>query len=253
MNIIRAIVIDDEAPARRKICRFLKNEPDIEVIGESAGGLSAPEMIEREKPDLLFLDVQMPGMDGFEIVEALDSAAMPAIIFITAHDLYAVRAFEVHALDYLLKPFDIARFQKVLDRARAHCQQSLAANFEELLVELRAGDRRPSRLLIQANERAFFVQIEQINWVESARNYVNIHAADGNVHRLRGTIDGLEKRLDPNKFARVNRSHIVNLDSIKELHTWFHGEYRIILTDGTEIMWSRRYFNQSSDAFIKHF
>jgi two-component system, LytTR family, response regulator len=253
MNIIRAIVIDDEAPARRKICRFLKNETDIEVIGESAGGLHALEIIEREKPDLLFLDVQMPGMDGFEIVEALDLAAMPSIIFITAHDLYAVRAFEVHALDYLLKPFDIERFQKVLDRARTHHQQSLAANFEQLLVELRAGDRRPSRLLIQADERAFFLEINQIVWVASAKNYVNINAADGKIYRLRGTIEGLEKRLDPTEFARVNRSHIVNLNSIKELHSWFHGEYRIILTDGTEIMWSRRYFNQSSDAFIKRF
>lgn len=254
MKLMRVMVIDDEAPARRKICRFLKGEADVELIGESSGGAEALEAILREKPDLIFLDVQMPGMDGFEIVEALDPASLPFVVFVTAYDGYALRAFEVCALDYLLKPFDLERFQRVLDRARSRRKESTGENHAigELLNKLRADESRPARLLIQTNERAFLLPVEQINWVESDRNYVSVHAG-GNAYFVRGTIDGLQKRLDPSKFVRVNRSHIVNLDSVKELHPWFHGEYRVILTDGVEITWSRRYLDKSSDIFIKRF
>lgn len=256
MSKIRVLIIDDERPARRKTQRFLESEPDIEIVGEACDGREAIAAIQRERPDLIFLDVQMPGLDGFGVLTALDVQPMPQVVFVTAHDQFALRAFEVHALDYLLKPFDLKRFRKVLSRARAQLQRIGANDLDDrmskLLKEIRAGERYAERLLIKAEERAFFLQVDQICWIEAAKNYVNIHVSD-KAYLLRGTIDGLHKKLDPNRFIRVNRSQIVNIDGIKELQPWFHGEYRIILKDGTEMMWSRRYLDRSSDLFIRQF
>jgi two-component system LytT family response regulator len=253
---IRALIVDDERPARRKIRRFLSIDPDVEVAGESGGGRDAVEAIEREKPDLVFLDVQMPGMDGFSIIDELNVRPMPQIVFVTAHDQFALRAFEVHALDYLLKPFEIERFKQVLDRAKDHLKRAETSRLDErlegLLDELRGKPQYASRFLINSGGRAFFLQTERIDWIESAKNYVNLHSRDQSF-LIRGTIEGLAKKLDPAKFMRVSRSHIVNIDSIKEMQPWFHGEYRIILKDGTEIPWSRRYMDRSSDMFVKQF
>lgn len=255
MSKIRVLIIDDERPARRKIRRFLESEPDIEVVGEACDGREAIAVIQSEKPDLIFLDVQMPGLDGFGVIDAVDAQPMPQVVFVTAHDQFALRAFEVHALDYLLKPFDLARFRKILSHARAQLQRNKTEDMDKmskLLKEIREAERYAERLLINAEERAFFLQVDRINWIEAAKNYVNIHAGN-EAYLLRGTIDGLHKRLDPSKFIRVNRSQIVNIDSIKELQPWFHGEYRIILKDGTAMMWSRRYLDRSSDLFIRQF
>ena len=258
MSKIRVLIVDDERPARRKIRRFLESEPDMEVLGESDGGRGAVSAIRTHQPDLVFLDVQMPELDGFGVVGALHMRLLPQIVFVTAHDQFALRAFEVHALDYLLKPFDQERFRRVLERAREYLARDRREDSEErmnrLLEEVRArgGVRYAERLLINSGERAFFLAVERIDRVEAAKNYVRIHA-EGNAYLLRGTIDGLHRRLDPGRFLRVNRSQIVNIDSIKELQPWFHGEYRIILEDGTELMWSRRYLDRSSDLLIRQF
>ncbi len=255
MSKIRVLIIDDERPSRRKIRRFLESELDIEIVGEAGDGREAIAIIQSEKPDLMFLDVQMPGLDGFGVIDAIDAQPMPQVVFVTAHDQFALRAFEVHALDYLLKPFDLERFRKVLSRARVQLQRNKTDDMDKmskLLKEIRETERYAERLLINAEDRAFFLQVDRINWIEAAKNYVNIHTGN-EAYLLRGTIDGLHKKLDPKRFIRVNRSQIVNIDSIKELQPWFHGEYRIILKDGTEMMWSRRYLDRSSDLFIRQF
>ena len=254
---IRVLIVDDERPARRKIRRFLESESDIEVLGERGGGSEAVEAIQNERPDLVFLDVQMPELDGFGVIAALSMQRLPQIVFVTAHDQFALRAFEVHALDYLLKPFDQDRFRRVLQRARDFLardrREDLDARVNRLLDEVRAGGvRYAERLLINSNGRAFFLQVERIDRVEAAKNYVRIHTGD-NAYLLRGTIEGLHRKLDPSKFLRVNRSQIVNIDSIKELQPWFHGEYRIILKDGTQMMWSRRYLDRSNELFVRQF
>lgn len=257
MTQIRILVIDDERPARRKICRLLETEPDAEVIGECANGLEAVTAIRQMHPDLIFLDVQMPGLDGFGVLAALEREPLPQIVFVTAHDEFALRAFEVQALDYLLKPFDADRFAKVLKRARQQLLHNksdrLEARMRELLAEIKPSSQPLTRLFIQQNERAFFLPVENLCRIEAAKNYLRLFTTNGETYLLRGTIEGILRRLDTAKFVRINRSQIINLDCIKELHPWFHGEYRVVLKDGTETMWSRRYLDRSSDLFIKSF
>lgn len=249
---MRALVVDDERPARRKILRFLAAEPGIEVVGEAANGRSAVEMIQGEKPDLVFLDIQMPGMSGFDVIEALAGRQLPQFIFVTAYDHYALRAFEVHALDYLLKPFDRNRFQRALATAKENLAlrnpRRLNDHLARFLDEVRT-TRCAERLLVSSGDRSFLLPVDHINWIESARNYVKLHAGR-ETYLLRGTVEGLSGRLDPRRFIRVNRSRVVNVDFIKELHRWFHGQYQIILKDDTEIVWSRRYFDNATDSFI---
>jgi two-component system, LytTR family, response regulator len=256
MATIRVLIVDDERPARQKIRRYLGSEPDIEIIGEASGGREAVAAIRDERPDLIFLDVQMPGLDGFGVIASLDINPLPLFVFVTAHDQFALRAFEVSALDYLLKPFDAARFKKVLDRARHYFERAgaggLAEKLNRLLEEVRPAPRYVERLLINAEGRAFLLPVERINWIEAARNYVRVHV-EGDSYLLRGTIEGLHKKLNPSRFARVNRSQVVNLESIKELQPWFHGEYKIILKDGAQINWSRRYIDRSAELFTARF
>ena len=255
MSKIRVIIVDDENPARRKISRFLAGEEDFAVIGEAGTGREAVQVIESAQPDLVFLDVQMPGLDGFGVIEALTVKPLPQIVFITAYDHFALKAFEIHALDYLLKPFDPPRFQKVIDRIRQQFQRQnppdeLSEKLNLLLKELNGRPKYAERLLLHAGERAFLLAVEKIDWIEAARNYVNLHVGQES-YLLRSTIEGLHQKLDPSKFLRANRSQIVNVESIRELQPWFHGEYKIILQDGTEVSWSRRYFDRNSDLFLK--
>lgn len=254
---IRILVIDDERPARRKVCRLLEAEPDADVVGECDNGLAAVEAIHKSRPDLIFLDVQMPGLDGFGVLAALDLNPMPQVVFVTAHDEFALRAFEVHALDYLLKPFDADRFAKVLERARHQLNRNdphgWEARMRKLLADLQPTSQPLTRLFIQQNERAFFLPVENLCRIEAAKNYIHLFTTTGESHLLRGTIEGILRRLDTSKFVRINRSQIVNLDCIAELQPWFHGEYRVLLKDGTEAMWSRRYLDRSSDLFLKSF
>jgi len=255
MSKIRVVIVDDEGPARRKIKRFLAGQPDFEIVGEADTGIDAIETIRSEKPDLVFLDVQMPGLDGFGVIAELDTEPLPLIVFTTAYDQFALRAFEVHALDYLLKPFDQARFKTVLERARQLLQLTRKDDLNEkvfrMLEELRGRPRYAERLLVNSNGRSLLLAVDRIDHIEAARNYVNIHTGNES-YLLRGTVEGIYQKLDPSKFIRANRSAIVNVESIKELQPWFHGEYRIVLKDGTEISWSRRYIDRSSDLFLKN-
>ncbi len=254
MSKIRVVIVDDESPARRKIRRFLANADDFAIIGEAAAGQEAVRLIGEQKPDLVFLDVQMPGLDGFEVIEALPAESLPEIVFTTAYDQFALRAFEVQAFDYLLKPFDQPRFQQVLMRVRARFEQpspeSWQAKVHHLLEELRARPRYGERLLVNHGDRALLLEVEKIKWIEAAKNYVCLHT-ERESYLMRGTIEGLQQKLDPAKFLRANRSQIVNLASIKELQPWFHGEYRIVLKDGTVISWTRTYLDNPPDWLIK--
>ena len=241
---IRALIVDDEPLARERIRDILETDSEIEIIGECAGGEEAIEAIERQTPDLVFLDVEMPGKDGFAVLEELGPDRIPAIIFVTAYDQYAVRAFEVYALDYLLKPFDQERFEKALLRAKAHIQNEKSENITERILsaleEIKSKPVHLERLVIKMNGHVFFVKTDDIDWLEAEGNYVRLHAGKES-YLLRDTISALEGQLDPKRFVRVHRSAIVNVDRIQELQAWFHGEYRIILREGVQLTLSRSY------------
>jgi two-component system LytT family response regulator len=247
---MRVLVVDDEPAARRKVVRFLNDHTDVEIAGEAASGREAVERIAQQRPDLVFLDVQMPDMNGFEVVETLASGDhVPAIVFATAHDEYAVRAFEVSAVDYLLKPFDRERFDRSLERARKSLGESPDAAQSQLLALLdamRGQGQYARRLLVPTEGRAVFVNVAEIVRLEADRNTVTIHSRHG-TFPMRSTLEALERKLDPAQFVRIHRSHIVNMDAVKEIHPWFHGDYKIRLHDGTELMWSRRFAAKRPD------
>jgi two-component system LytT family response regulator len=247
MATIRALIAEDEPLAREKIKTLLESEPEIEIIGECADGRETVSAIARQSPELLFLDVQMPELDGFGVVEAVGAERMPVVIFVTAYNQYALRAFEAHALDYLLKPFDRERFQKALQRAKAQIERARAGALNERLLALLAGLKAEpkvlERLVLKSGGRVFFLRAEEIDWVEAAGNYVRLHAGR-EAHLLRETINGLAAKLDPGQFLRIHRSTIVNLERIKELHPLFHGEYVITRQDGTQLTSSRGYREQ---------
>jgi two-component system, LytTR family, response regulator len=250
---IRALVVDDEPLARERIRALLESEPDIEYVGECANGREAITSIEEMEPDLVFLDVQMPVVDGLGVVEAVGADKMPAVIFVTAYDRYALRAFEVHALDYLLKPFDRQRFQKALQRVRQQLNRDQSVvNVNERLVALleeSQGGRKPlERLVIKNAGRVFFVKTEEIDWIEAASNYVRLHVGK-EAHLLRETMNSLESRMDPQRFLRIHRSTIVNIERIQELQPWFHGDYVVILRDGTQLTLSRGYRQKLQELF----
>jgi two-component system LytT family response regulator len=245
---LQVLVVDDEAPARRKILRLLRADPGIQVVGEADSGESAISAIEKQRPDLVFLDVQMPGADGFDVVRGISSAGakMPRVVFVTAHDRFAVRAFEVHAFDYLLKPVGEDRFREVLRRARDQHSQSgdrTDSRLRGLIDQVLRERGFTERLLIRDETRAYFVPVRDISWIAADRNYLILHCGP-KTHTLRATLDSVEATLDPKLFARVNRSSVVRLDAIRELLPWFHGEYKVILHDKTELRWSRRYVSR---------
>ena len=243
---IKAIIVDDEPPARRNLRALLKAVPDIELVKECGNGRDAVECIRALEPDLVFLDVQMPEMNGFEVLEQLTGQPLPVIIFVTAYDQYALKAFEVSALDYLLKPFDDARFHKALMQARRQIEQQDASELgRKLLTLMGTREVRPdapprylSRLMVKTAGRVIFIRSEEIDWVEAYDNYVRLHIGS-KAHLLRQTMNELEATLNPEQFARIHRSTIVNLDRVKELYTHFNGEHLVILHDGTELKLSR--------------
>ncbi len=249
---IRALIVDDEPLARARLRALLADEPDVEVVGECGDGLEAVAAVQDLTPDLLFLDVQMPTLDGFGVLEALEAGPMPAIIFVTAYDRYALRAFEVHALDYLLKPFDRDRFHKALERARAALDRPGKAEADQrllgLLQDQKKAPRPLERLLIKTAGRVFFLRTEEIDWIEAAGNYVRLHVG-AEAHLLRETMNGLEARLEPARFLRIHRSTIVNVDRIQELQAWFHGDYLVILRGGTQLTLSRGYRHKVQEHF----
>ena len=239
---IRAVIVDDEPLARRRIKRMLARDADVEVVGDCGNGKDAIAAIKTLNPNLLFLDVQMPEVDGFDVLESIGPKRLPFVIFVTAYDQYALRAFEVSAVDYLVKPFDRARFDKALARAKSRLASERGNDFNQqtlaLLEELKARSNHTERLLIKAGGRAFFLKTEEIDWIEAEGKYVRLHAGKES-YLLREAIGSLEAQLDPKKFPRIHRSSIVNIERIRELQPWFHSEYRVILNDGTELMLSR--------------
>lgn len=253
---MRVLIVDDEAPARAKMRRYLAEHPDVEIVGEADDGSTAVERIAELEPDLVFLDVQMPELDGFGVIDTIGVSSMPYVVFVTAFDEHALRAFEVRALDYLLKPFTPERFSAVMDRVRSLFAQSSTTRATELNEKLEAlmtavTTNRPRflrRVLVHHENKAYLIPVERIDRVEADRNYVRLHSG-AKSFTLRGNIGALAERLDPEKFLRINRSEIVRLDAVKELQPWFHGDYRVIMADGTTLMWSRRYRAQSAGEF----
>lgn len=238
--MMRVLIVDDEPPARRKVRRFLENDPEIGEIREAGSGEEAVAAMRSFGPDLVFLDVQMPGIDGFA---ALASAPEPRgfhVIFLTAHEHHALRAFDAEALDYLLKPVDPERFERALERAKEQVR---------LRHEAAPPAPRPAhflrRLLVQTGGREIFLPVERLDWAEADRNYVSLHAGT-EVYTVRSTLESLVQQLDPEQFVRINRSELVNLDRVREMQPWFHGERRIVLKDGRELTWTRRFRAASS-------
>jgi two-component system LytT family response regulator len=245
MNL-RALVVDDEPLARQRIRHLLRRASDIEVAGECANGLEAVKAIEDLAPDLVFLDIQMPELDGFGVVEAIGADRMPPTLFVTAYDQHALRAFEVHALDYLLKPFSPGRFHEALDRARRWCLRPAAGqgpDLEGLLAGLRKERPWVDRLLVKQGDRHVLVRTAALQWIEAEDNYVRLHV-EGTSHLLRQTMTGLLARLDPAQFRRIHRSAIVNLDCIKEFQPWTGGDHLVIMRDGTRLTLSRTFRDQ---------
>ena len=244
MAKIRTLVVDDEPLAREGILIRLRGEPDIDVIGECRNGREGAAAILREAPDLVFLDVQMPRLDGFGVIESVGPKRMPPVIFVTAYDEHAVKAFEVHALDYLLKPIDGARFRDALERARlrvrSHDLEAIGGQLQEMLGALKAGAEHLERLSIKSRGRITFLSVNDIDWIEAADNYVQVHTGRQS-HLVHATLNGLESRLDSRRFLRIHRSAIVNVSRIKELQPLFHGEYTVTLHNGTRLTLSRRY------------
>jgi len=240
----RVLIVDDEPLARERLRRLLESEPSVEVAGECGDGASAVATISATSPDLVFLDVQMPEFGGFEVLEKLSSDKLPAVIFVTAYDQFALKAFEVHAIDYLLKPINPDRLKQALQRALNQIQQQQATDLSRrlaaLLAEVGGGARAPERLAVKSSGKVVFIKVEDIDWVEAADNYVNLHVgAESFLHRE--TMSALESLLPASKFMRISRSTIVNVDRIKELQPLFHGEYSVILRNGARLTLSRSY------------
>jgi two-component system, LytTR family, response regulator len=249
---IRVVIVDDEELARRGVRTRLEKLDDVDIVAECKNGREAVECIRRDSPDLVFLDVQMPGKSGFDVIESIGAHSFPYVIFLTAHDKYATRAFDVRALDYLLKPIDDERFHIALSRARDSLsrdrEHDLSNRLSRLVNDIRTASR-PSpptasggdhRIMVRSGGRVMFVKVEEIDWVEAAGDYVSIHSGKKS-WLLRETISALEKRLTPYGFARIHRSTIVQLRRVSELRTLDNGEYLVLLADGTQLRLSRNY------------
>jgi two-component system, LytTR family, response regulator len=240
---LRAIVADDEPMGRQRLVRLLQAEAEVEVLAACETGEQALEAIRSHVPDVAFLDIQMPGLDGFGVVEALEGEeVLPAIVFVTAHDHYAVRAFEVHAFDYLLKPVDEERLRTALARVRERpaAADDTGQRVLALLERMHARERGLERLVVRTQERAFFLKTETIDWIEAAGKYVHLHVGK-TTHPIRGSMAGLEQELDPARFVRISRSAIVNIDRIQEIQPWFQGDHVVILQDRTRLTSTRGY------------
>lgn len=277
---VRVLIVDDEALARQRVRRLLQNEADVEIVGEAESGNEAVTMIREMRPDLVCLDVQMPGLDGFGVLREIEGGPVPMVLFVTAYDEHAQRAFDVHAVDYVLKPVDGERFRAAFDKARKQRANAVAAErLGELLETVRrladggaaeardgasalstlaggmaqnasaapsangaasANGRYASRILVKQDGRMFFVKTTEIDWIEADRNYVRLHVGK-TAHTIRERISHLEETLDPRLFARIHRSTIVNLNRVREMQQWFSGDYVVILEDGTRLRLSRHY------------
>ena len=251
---IRTVVVDDEPPARDLIAGLLRREPDVDLLGECGNGRETVAAIEQLAPDLMFLDIHMPGLDGFGALAAVPAERWPLVVFVTAYDQYAVRAFQVHALDYLLKPFEYDRVREAVQRARAQLVQARSvpppqqSRVLDLLQELNNRFASWDRVAVRDSNRVTFVRPEEIDWIEAEGNYVRLHVR-AKSYLLRETLNSVETRLGGKKFLRVNRSALVNLEQVKEWQPLFHGDSVLILADGTRLTVSRVY-KQKLDALV---
>jgi len=249
---IKALIVDDEPLARDRIRELLKEHPEIEVIAEARNGREAIDSVVNHNPDLVFLDVQMPDLDGFDVLQNLNVEQLPVIIFVTAYDQHALRAFDVHAVDYLTKPFDRKRFAAAIEQAKVFMKGSKepdTARILSMLQELRAGSRYLERFAIKNGETVFFVRAEDVDAIEAQGNYVRLNLANSS-HLLRDTLNNVESQINPRMFVRIHRRTIVNIDRVKEVQTWARGEYRVVLVTGAHYTLSRGY-RQHFEKFIK--
>ena len=249
MNQIRTVIADDQPMARERLTALLSEEPDVQVVAACASGAEAVSAIERHRPDLVFLDMQMPELDGFGVIAAVGPERMPSVVFVTAYDEFALRAFDVHALDYLLKPFGRQRFQKALDRARDHLSREragdLARRLLALVEETRPAHPRRERLMVRSGARVVFIEVRQVDWVEAEGNYVRLHVGEES-HLIRDTMHAVEARLG-SQFVRIHRSRIANTDKVQELRIASNGEYEIVLRTGRTLRVSRLYRDKISE------
>jgi two-component system LytT family response regulator len=241
---IRTLIVDDEPLAREWVRNGLQEEADVEIVAECGDGFEAVKAVTELKPDLMVLDVQMPGLDGFGVLASLEPQDLPAVIFVTAFDRYALKAFEAHAVDYLMKPFSSERLHEALERARAQVDRSsssdLKAALSALLEDIQRERAYPEWLLIKKDDRSVFLRVADIDWIESSRNNVRLHVGK-EIYVYHETTSGIEAKLDPKKFFRIHRSTIVNIEKIKEMHPWFNGDYAVSLKDGTKLTLSSTY------------
>lgn len=251
---MRALIVDEEAAAREKIRQALCDESDIEIIGECGDDVETLAFIDNHEPDLVFLETRTPKLDGFEVLKKIKPEAVPLVIFITAHQRFAVEAFEIQAIDYLVKPFRRKRLQIAVGRARAQFENRqngfLDKRFRSILHDFVAGKNYPGKIMLKTAKGISFINTSEIEWVEAAGNYVKIHAGKS-AHLLRETMNNLEAKLDPDRFLRIHRSSLVNIDRIKELQPLFNGDYIVILRDDTELNLSRNYNDRLQRLFDK--
>jgi two-component system LytT family response regulator len=247
---LRVLLVDDERPARQRLRRLLDAQSEVEIVGEAADGLAAVQRIRELGPDLVFLDVQMPGLDGFGVVAALDDP-LPDIVFVTAFDEFAVQAFEVHALDYLLKPVASERLARVFARVRRPAPDprsgSLSSKLDRLLEALDRQPRYLERILVSRGEQSSFLRLDRVTHAEASRNYVRLHEPGG-THIVRGALGALLGRLDPRCWVQVNRSTVVRIEAIAKVEPWFHGEHHLTLLGGAKVVWSRRFLSRAADV-----
>ncbi|HEX6368802.1 MAG TPA: LytTR family DNA-binding domain-containing protein [Longimicrobium sp.] len=251
MSAIRVMIVDDEELGRQRVRELLRGEEGFEVVAECGDGKTAVAQIEELRPELVFLDVQMPGMDGFQVLEALDPATQPVVVFITAFDEFAVKAFEANAVDYLLKPFYRPRFRAAVERARARVEQAKLKGLDRRILSLIEGvpaPRAADRFVVRQGARIYFVPSEEVDWLEGEGNYVRLHSG-GKSHLIRSMIGNLVERLDPQRFVRVHRSVIVNVEAIKEVQVFGRGTYVLVLRDGHKLR-SSATFRAAVEALI---
>jgi two-component system, LytTR family, response regulator len=254
-TLLKAVIVDDEPLGRETIRLRLADEPDVAIAGEASNGKDAVELIKKTRPDVVFMDVKMPGMDGFEVIDMVSPVHLPIVVFVTAHDVFAVRAFERHALDYLLKPFTASRFATALDRARFEVARAGDPETHDRLIAfldeqkrqrettktaLRGGEPYLARFAVHRNHRIVLIGVEDIDWIESCANYARLHVQDVS-HLVRMTMSELERRLDPARFARIHRSAIVRIACIDQIIPALHGDFNLTLRDGTALKLSRNY------------
>lgn len=253
---IRTLIVDDESLARDRIRELLNEIQEIEIVGECSNGLQAVEAILIKKPELLFLDIQMPGMDGFDVIRTIGVENMPTLIFVTAYDHYAVQAFENYAFDYLLKPFNSKRLITTVERVVAFIDRQptdpIHKRLDDLMEQIKQKDSYLERILIKATNRIYFIKVDDIDWIESAGNYIDIHSGQ-DIHLLRETMNNIEAKLNPSKFLRIHRTAIVNIDQIKEMQSDVDNNYLVILKCGKHLTMSRGQREKLKKLLGSHF